>query len=80
MGYERLITICAMLLCGYYGGLVAVCLVILQRERRLLYKILSGGAPDKGGACGRKPLADRLTELKKKWRAPAEGGRKEADR
>jgi hypothetical protein len=45
----------------------------------MLYKLLAGASLEKGGALKRKPLQDRLTELKKKWRAPAGASGKEGD-
>jgi hypothetical protein len=79
VGIEEWITVCAVLLCGYYGLLVTVFLLVLQRERSMLYKLLAGASLEKGGALKRKPLQDRLTELKKKWRAPAGASGKEGD-
>ena len=59
-----------LLFWGYLAALVAVLLVLLQKERRMLYTLLSGLGLVKREQRRPVPIGDRIGELRKKWRDP----------
>ena len=69
-----LTALCIALLWAFYcAGLAVLLLFWLKWERKEFYRLLSD-LPQKGREEGKKPIGNRLKELKEKWRArPASG-------
>ena len=64
------VAICAFIMAIYQCALTLLLLFILDEERRMLYRFLSGSAPV-GREEGKKmPVSDRIKELRKQWRTP----------
>ncbi|MBQ7847710.1 MAG: hypothetical protein IJZ37_05810 [Clostridia bacterium] len=65
-----IITVCAIIMALYQSMLTVLLILLLEEERKMLYRFLSGRAISEEQAGGFKRPADRMKELKKRWRMP----------
>lgn len=65
-----IITVCAMIMALYQSMLTVLLILLLEEERKMFYRFFGGRSVSEGHAGAVKSPADRMKELKKRWRMP----------